>query len=310
MNRAFQGGSPPSVSLAPWTPYNGARLTLRENDTKPLSRALPVSVNVAKPHSNVSPIGLSNPGFWGIAVLPQTYQGTFWVRGDYTGNFTASLWSLQTGETFASTKIPSSANSGGWIQYNFTLQPSVRAADAFNQFTLSFDPRYGPSLDFSYISLFPPTWHNRPNGMRPDLVDPIAHLRPSFLRFAGGSNLLGLQPPSHWRWNNTIGPLIDRKGYNGAWQYENTNGLGLAEFLDWCEDLDMEPLLAIWDGVYIDGDFATSKNLDPLIQDTLNEIEYITGNTSTTFGALRASHGREKPWRLRYVEIGNEDWLP
>ncbi len=90
--------------------------------------------------------------------------------------------------------------------------------------------------------------------------------------------------------------------------YWNTDGLGLAEYMNWCVDLNVEPILAVWAGMYLDTNrFISQADLGPYVQDTLNELEYIMGDTSTTYGALRASHGYPEPWTVNYVEIGNED---
>jgi alpha-N-arabinofuranosidase len=51
----------------------------------------------------------------------------------------------------------------------------------------------------------------------------------------------GQAPPNHWKWYNTIGPLKDRAGRQGTWDYHNTDGLGLVEYMQWCDDLKMEP---------------------------------------------------------------------
>jgi alpha-N-arabinofuranosidase len=113
-----------------------------------------------------------------------------------------------------------------------------------------------------------------------------------------------------WRWNETVGPLTQRPGRPGTWGYENTDGLGLVEYLNWCVDLDMEPILAVWSGMYLGShDYLSAAALAPWVNDTLNELEFILGDTSTSYGALRASLGYPKPWNLKYVEIGNEDQL-
>jgi alpha-N-arabinofuranosidase len=77
--------------------------------------------------------------------------------------------------------------------------------------------------------------------MRVDLMELLADLNPSFLRCPGGNNLEGNDPPYFWNWTETIGPLKDRRGRPGTWGYENTNGLGLVEYMEWCTDLNMEP---------------------------------------------------------------------
>lgn len=90
---------------------------------------------------------------------------------------------------------------------------------------------------------------------------------------------------------------------------QNTNGLGLVEYMLWCEDLSAEPLLGIWGGLYLDGTIITEDQLQPYVDDALNELEFLMGDSSTKYGALRASLGYRKPWSIKYVEIGNEDNL-
>lgn len=85
--------------------------------------------------------------------------------------------------------------------------------------------------------------------------------------------------------------------------------MGLVEYLEWCDDLEMEPILAVWAGFYLDGTSVSEGNLSAYVQDTMDELEYIMGNVSTPYGALRASHGYPDPWEIKYVEVGNEDNL-
>ena len=100
----------------------------------------------------------------------------------------------------------------------------------------------------------------------------------------------------------------------GDWGYINTNGLGLLEFLEWTEDMEIERVLAIYAGFSLDvyGQVGTSypeDMMDLVLQDALNELEYCMGNTSTTYGALRASHGHPEPFEISHIELGNEDWF-
>jgi alpha-N-arabinofuranosidase len=115
-----------------------------------------------------------------------------------------------------------------------------------------------------------------------------------------------------WRWNETIGPLKDRPGRPGTWSYQNTDGLGLIEYFHWCEDLNVEPVLAVWGGMFLgtdEGHILSPEALEPWVEDTLNELEFLLGDVSTSYGALRASLGYPEPFHLKYVEIGNEDNL-
>lgn len=185
-NRAFQGNTEFPTSLSPWTSVGGSVLTL-QNTSVPLSSALPTSVNVKSSSTfKGHKIGLSNPGWWGIDVQPQKYTGSFWAFGSYNGKYTAKLTS-STGTVFASVDLPSKSKSHTWVEYTFTLEPKKAAPNVNNTFVIEFDS--GNSINFNLISLFPPTYKNRENGMRPDLMKAMADVNPSFLRIPGGNNM-------------------------------------------------------------------------------------------------------------------------
>lgn len=161
----------------------------------------------------------------------QTYTGSFYVLGAYDGEFVAALRSNTTGEVFVSTRIASKSKKSEWTRHEFKLESDVDAGFHVD-FTLSYTPETdAEALTFNLISLFPPTWNGRENGMRIDLMQALKDLNPSFLRIPGGNNLQGRGPGSQWRWNETIGDLIDRPGRTGPWRYFNTDGLGLIEYL-------------------------------------------------------------------------------
>jgi alpha-N-arabinofuranosidase len=84
--------------------------------------------------------------------------------------------------------------------------------------------------------------------------------------------------------------------------------MGLLEFLEWCEDLKIEPVLAVYAGYSLAQEHVEpGPALEPYVQDALDEIEYVTGGTNTKWGAERAKNGHAAPFPLHYVEIGNED---
>ncbi|TEY73226.1 hypothetical protein BOTCAL_0081g00170 [Botryotinia calthae] len=315
-NRAFQGNLEFASTLEPWTAIGSSVLTL-QNTSIPLSSALPTSVNVRASsngtYSNsTGTIGLSNPGWWGFSVQPQKYTGSFWVLGAYTGNFKASLVGAASGTVFASVDIPSNSTAEEWTEFPFTLEPTTAAPDVNNHFTIEFES--GHSLNFNLISLFPPTYNDRPNGLRPELVQAMIDLNPSFFRIPGGNNIEGDSYGYRWAWNETIGPLKDRPGRPGTWGYQNTDGLGLIEYMNWCTDLNVEPVLGVWAGLYLPNDSSTpivvaEADLQPYVDDAMNELEFLLGDTSTTYGALRASLGYPEPWKINFVEVGNEDNL-
>lgn len=174
------------ASVYPWVPVGSANLTLQQGNA--LSKALPFSINIAPLAGATGQIGFANPGYWGIDVQPQTYQGTFYVRGIYNGPITASLVSAATNESLAAMNVSVLSTSSKWTQYNYTLAPTVAGPTVNNSLTLSFDPTKATdgSLNFNFISLFPPTFKNRVNGMRPELMTYLGNIKPAFLRMPGG----------------------------------------------------------------------------------------------------------------------------
>ncbi|ORY07778.1 glycoside hydrolase superfamily [Clohesyomyces aquaticus] len=305
-NRAFQGSKVHPSVIDPWTAVGGAQLSL-QTLSQPLSVALPTSLKVAASSGRV---GIANPGYWGFDIKMKSYNGSFWVKGAYNGAFTVSLSNYLSNQTLGTVNVTSKSTGNDWTEHSYILTPNIAAPNVNNTFSITYDASStNGSLNFNLISLFPPTYNNRPNGMRIDLMEALAGLHPSFLRFPGGNNLEGDDPPYYLKWNETIGPLKDRYGYPGTWSYENTNGLGLVEYLHWCDDLNMEPVLAVWAGFYLNGPVIPADQLQPYIDDALNELEFIMGSTETKYGALRASLGYPDPWTIKYVEVGNEDNL-
>jgi alpha-N-arabinofuranosidase len=283
------------------------RAKIEESDSGP-SSALPHSLRLIV--SSASPeneAGLVNAGYWGIAVRPSTtYHGSFYARLDGITEAHMRLIRNQDGVTLAETHIPL---DGGrqWKQYNYEMtSKSGIPAGSGNHFVLSFDQP--GTVELQLVSLFPPTFHQRPNGNRADLMEMMAAMKPSFLRLPGGNYLEGDHIRDHFAWKNTIGPLVDRPTHNGTWSYHSSDGLGLLEFLEWCEDLRIEPVLAVYAGYSLSGEHVTGEALEPFVQEALDEIEYVSGDASTKWGAVRAQNGHPAPFPLHYVEIGNEDF--
>ncbi|KAE9400941.1 glycoside hydrolase [Gymnopus androsaceus JB14] len=303
-NRAFQGVIPGTQNaLNAWQSYNGARLSVTSK-TDGISAALPNSLQVQIPKVISGPIGFENTGYWGIKVQEGwTYNGSFYVKSDtYASSITVSLKSSR-GTVFASQTLTGVSSS--WNKLAFELSPITSAANDDNVFNVALDGEAaaGQTVYFGLFSLFPPTYNGRPNGMRIDLAEAMAATNPTVWRFPGGNNLEGDSIDTRWKWNETIGPLEDRPGRIGTWSYPNTDGLGLLEYLNWAEDLGA---VRVWDGIAL-GNYTTLDGFTAYIDDVLNEIEFITGNTSTKWGQVRASLGREEPYALRFIEIGNED---
>jgi alpha-N-arabinofuranosidase len=270
-----------------------------------LPRSLKVSVSSA---TEAGPAGVQNDGYWGIPVRPQTtYAGSFYAKTDRAGvPVTVSLVNDQTGAIAASTTVDGLA--GEWKQYTFALKTGDIPVTANNHLILTIPQP--ATVWFELVSLFPPTYHDRPNGNRIDLMEKLAAMHPKFLRLPGGNYLEGDHIAERFEWKKTIGPWVDRPTHPSPWHYRSSDGMGLMEFLEWCEDLKIEPVLAVYAGYSLTQEHVEpGPALEPYIQDALDEIEYATGDAGTKWGAERVKDGHAASFPLHYVEIGNEDFF-
>jgi alpha-N-arabinofuranosidase len=305
-NRTFKADPTNAVF---WSAVGGGSISL--DASSPLNAALNVSLKLdATAAAKNSPAGIANGGYWGIPVKPKTtYHASFYARAadGFAGPLTVSLQSSDDKTVFAGAEIP--ALTGDWKKYEIILTTKNVKPSKDNRLVITTTSP--GTIWFSQVSLFPPTYANRANGNRPDLMQLLADMNPKFLRFPGGNYLEGNTIETRFNWKNTIGDISQRPGHqNDAWGYWSADGMGLLEFLNWCEDLHLEPLLAVYAGYALKHDYIKpGPDLEPYVQDALDEIEYVTGNTNTTWGARRAKDGHPAPFPLRYVEVGNEDWF-
>ncbi len=275
------------------------------------SPALPISLKFKLSAAN-DWAGVANDGFWGIPVKPDTlYYASFYAQAGpgYAGPLNVSLESADGKEVWATGAVRLAA--GPWRQYSMPLMTGECPASERNRLVIW--SRNPGTVWLDLVSLFPPTWHNRINGNRIDLMRLLAEMHPSFLRFPGGNYLEGRTLATRFNWKRTIGPLVDRPGHlDDAWGYRSSDGMGLLEFLEWCEDLNLKPVLAVFDGLTLDRrspPIPAGPELQPYVESALDEIQYLTGDPSTPWGARRARDGHPGPFDLEYVEIGNEDFF-
>ena len=279
-----------------------------DKETGP-SAALPQSLKLEVTQADTqNRAGVLNQGYWGIAVRPNTtYNGSLYAKADSPaiGAIRVRLVSNADRKMLASATV--SGASTEWKQYQFSLHTGA-AVQASSANHLELTIAHAGTLWLNLVSLFPPTYRNTPNGNRIDLMERLAAMHPAFLRFPGGNYLEGEHIADRFQWKKTIGPLVDRPGHPSPWRYHSTDGLGLLEFLEWCEDLKMQPVLAVYAGYSLAQEHVNpGPELEPYVQDALDEIEYVTGGTDTQWGAVRAKNGHPQPFKLTYVEVGNED---
>ena len=247
--------------------------------------------------------GTRNIGFWGINVVRgQTYKASLWVRtaNDWAGRLTLRLEDVN-GADLGHADIQVN-DASEWRKYTVDIRATADCQQGW--FAIVGDRPGTVYLDC--VSLFPPTFRNRPNGMRRDLAEKLQALHPRFVRFPGGCYIEG---GLRYQWRHTVGPVEERLGlYNSHWGYPVSNGMGFHEFLQLAEDLGAEPLFVVNVGMG-HGWYEDYRHIEGYIQEALDAIEYCNGDAQTTYwGARRAAAGHPEPFGLRLIEIGNENY--
>lgn len=298
----------PNRGLLGWSlQYDGgAKGTMKLTEANAMNKAsaLSLELTVTPPEEAFGQVALVNSGYWGINVQEgTTYNLTFYLRpGSYQGKLTATL-ETKNGKVLANHKFDTVRPGTSWQKYTATLKAT--GTDPQACFALSF--RGKGTLQVDWVSLFPPTYKNRPNGLRPDLAKYLEELKPAFVRYPGGCYVEGLSFESAPDWRKMVCPPEDRPGMWGYWQYRSTDGFGYHEFLQFCEDVGADAMYVVFAGmtVHPENNWPIDE-LEPVIQQTLDSIEYAVGPVDSKWGKVRAKMGHPKAFPLKYVEIGNE----
>ncbi len=252
-----------------WSGVGGATLVL--DASTPLNDALNVSLKVdAATASKTSPAGVANGGYWGIPVESRTaYKVSFYAKAcvrihrPVHGEHRKRGWQ---NDFCVSAKI--SGLTGDWKKFEATLKTKRVTPSKDNIFKITTTAP--GTLWLQEVSLFPPTYKNRANGDRKDISQLLADAQPKFLRFPGGNYVEGNDFINRFNWKQMIGPVEQRPGHRSCWGYWSTDGFGLPEFLGWCQDIGMEPVLAVFAGYTLNGDHVTNSTaLEPYVQEAL-----------------------------------------
>ena len=254
--------------------------------------------------------GIRNEGFWGMKFEKgKTYHLSLFAKGSHT-QYTGHVYALLVGKDGTKAISDTIALNGDvytdkWNK--LTADLPAKDTDLSGQLLLLTDK--GGHLYIDVVSLFPETWNNRPNGLRPDLAQLLADTKPTFLRFPGGCFVEGQNSfDDTWQWKRTIGPIEQRHGHMSYnWNYWSSDGLGFDEYLQLAEDMGAAPLFVVNVGLG-HGWYIPMADLDTLVQNTLDAIEYANGDATTKYGAMRIKNGHVAPYNLKFIEIGNENY--
>ncbi|KAJ7054458.1 glycoside hydrolase family 51 protein [Mycena amicta] len=293
-NRAFQQVTPnTTAALNAWVPIGEAAINVIA-DPSPLSFALPNSLVLTISPNTTGDVGFANTGYW--------------EDGATLAAYTTQLRSVD-----------------GWAEVTAILKPERTPSSTANRFAVTVSNTGNASAGWAGSTFCAPlavpsdfqgTQKRNARGYRIRLkqLKTLADAGPAFFRFPGGNNLEGQTTATRWQWRNTVGPLSERPGRVGDWTYINTDGLGLLEYLLWCEDVDMEPFMAVWDGYSLGGTSVTGAALDPFIAEAIDQMpdQFRYRRSLRQVNQSRSeslSRAIPEPFKLRFVEIGNEDFV-
>lgn len=288
-----------------WSRRGSATMTVHDTD----------GMNEKNPHwvrvtAEKAGDGIANVGYGGIVVeAGEEYRVSFYTRGEYAGDFTVKIVSLD--KQVAQTTLKAIPGDG-WTKVTGYLTANATVENARMELLLS----EAGEVDLDMISLFPVhTYNNRENGLRADMVESLRALDPGFLRFPGGCIVEGEGLENAYNWKDSVGDVSERATIFNRWRrtgfsayYYQSYGLGFYEFFLLCEDLGCEPIPCLNSGISCFGpEYAAMDELQPYIDDAIDLIEFATGDPAVSeWAALRAEMGHPEPFRLKYLEIGNE----
>ena len=314
-NRSFEF----SLPLAGW------RLSARENGT---GRMVPNFYSPSRPYNPhfvriyIDPssgvFGFTNDGFRGMGIKKgEQYNFSVSARLSVNSDIRMTVEIITPeGENIGKAELP--GFSGNWEKHQVSFKASATAMKAQLRILLTGKG----SIDLDMVSMFPAdTWKGRPNGLRRDLVEMIAALKPGFVRFPGGCIVEGRDLSNRYQWKTTVGPVEERKVIMNRWNVEMQNrqapdyfqsfGLGFYEYFLLAEDIGAQPLPILNCGMscqFNAAEVVPVEELDQYVQDALDLIEFANGDTTTKWGSLRAEMGHPEKFSMKYIGVGNEQW--
>ena len=284
----------------------GATGDIRLQSVHPLNEKNPASIRLIVTKTG-SRSGVYNSGFWGMNFIQgASYNLSFYARssGNKKLDVTVSLESPNGNRIYAEKKM--AQVGGNWQKYECSLVPNT--TDNLGRLALTINQP--DTLWLDVVSLFPQkTYLNRPNGMRTDMMQMLAGLKPAFVRFPGGAIVGGMNLDNRIQWKNSIGDISQRKGTMNLWGYYTTNGLGYHEYLQLCEDLKADALWVCNPGFsdnYRKAEYCKPEEVQLYVQEALDALEYALGPIDSEWGAKRTANGHPEAFPLKYIEIGNE----
>src|SRR6185369_7009330 len=313
-NRSFEFPTPMmgwQQKMERWE--KGRILVINRSDNSTNARFARVMVNPGNGEQT-----LVNEGFRGMGFEKgKQYDFSISIRSQKPGNTKIKIQLLNYHEKIIGEGIVENFNND-WNKYAV----AIMTTDSAQRGKLKMSFTGEGVIDIDMVSLFPhETWKNRPSGLRNDLVQKIADLKPGFIRFPGGCIVEGREITNRYQWKTTIGNVPDRKlimnrwnnefSYRAAPDYYQSFGLGFYEYFLLSEDVGAEPLPILNCGMacqFNSGEVVAMDELQPYIDDALDLIEFANGHITSKWGKLRNDMGHPGKFNLKFIGIGNEQW--
>lgn len=319
-NRSFEFEAPlmgweqPNSDKHSFNKQSGIATTIKVLENKTNPNFCRVLINDDKGFSMI------NEGFRGMGIKKDAKYNLSLKAANPNGSIKKIIIQFidKNKKVLGETSIVPTAND--WKAYTASFTATQTEAKA--QLKITFEGT--GTIDLDMISLFPEdTWKNRKNGMRKDIVQLLYDMKPGFLRFPGGCIVEGRTLAQRYQWKKTVGDVEKRETLINRWNtefshkpapdYFQTFGLGFFEYFQLSEDLGAQPLPILSCGMacqFNTGELVPLAELDPYVQDALDLIEFANGSVDTPWGKVRSDMGHPKPFNLKYIGVGNEQWGP
>lgn len=317
-NRSFEFFKP----FMGWTidqkPFTEGAVTVqhRQGDNLPNPRFVRVQLNNAKQGT----LSFTNEGFRGMGIKKELRYDFSFLYSTKDNGVKVHVELLDANNRVIGSSVTTPAASAEWKKQSVSF--NATATELKGKCKIWFE---GTGLiDLDIISLFPSdTWKSRLGGMRADMIQLLADMKPGFIRFPGGCIVEGFDLSQRYQWKKTIGPVEDRQLLINRWNFEfahrptpdyyQTFGLGFYEYFQLAEDIGASPLPILNCGMacqFNSTELVPIDQLDPYVQDALDLIEFANGDANTTWGKVRVSMGHPAPFNLKMMGVGNENWGP
>ena len=262
-----------------------------------------------------------NIGWEGITVKRAIYDVSLYARC-MDGKKKQLTMALVDAEDQIVAQAKLKVQGGEWNEYKTQLVISDKyKGELGKDIRFAVIPKGKDRVAVDMLSLMPQDTY-KGHGLRKDLAEVIADLKPRFVRFPGGCMLHGQGLENIYHWKESVGPLKDRKPAKNIWNYHQTRKLGFYEYFQWCEDMGAEPLPVLAAGVPCQNSQPNADGIcgqqggipmaemPQYVQDVLDLVEWANGDPSTSkWAKMRADAGHPAPFNLKMVGIGNEDLI-